>query len=151
MLRIPERVLLDSALRERVEALWTEGLDRQDSPADRVASGLAQISCFFLQESLARRAAAREAEQRLRRGIALLQRMQEQHPDSPWLEEQLQQARQELASTEERRHEFAFHRQASKWTQVGDRVTGAFFEAVGPRPSHAKVSQLRRPDGSIAS
>ncbi|MCO5551499.1 hypothetical protein L7F22_005003 [Adiantum nelumboides] len=78
---------------------------------------------YFLQESPARLATAHEDVKRLRRGIASLQRMQERHLDSPWMEAQLQQARQELIIFEDCRHEDAFHWQSSQWTQVGDRVT----------------------------
>ena len=52
---------------------------------------------------------------------------------------------------EERRHEFSFHRQASHWTQVGDRVSGDFFAVSGPRHSRTGVRRLRRQDGSCAT
>ena len=51
---------------------------------------------------------------------------------------------------EERRHEFFYHSQATQWTQIGDKVTGKFFEVAGPRHHCAGVRQLKKPDGTLA-
>ena len=64
---------------------------------------------------------------------------------------QLAQAQQELRETEERRHDFLFHRHAAQWTQVGDRVLGEFLSIMGPRHSRAGVCRLRRTDGTLAT
>ena len=60
-------------------------------------------------------------------------------------------AQLELQLVKERRYDFTFHRQAAKWSQVGDRVTEEFFRITGPRPSRVGIRRLRRPDGSLAS
>ena len=40
--------------------------------------------------------------------------------------------------------------QAAQWSQVGDCVTGVFFELAGSRHRRAGVKQLKKPDGSMA-
>ena len=149
--RIPEHVLLDRHLSERVEAMWAAGPWLPFGAADSFAGVLLGLSSAFRDESQRRLEEARETARRLRRSVAALQRQQEMHPDSAWVETQLMQARQELRETEERRHEFSYHRQAAHWTQVGDRVTGDFFDTTGPRHARTGVRRLRRPDGSCAT
>ena len=51
---------------------------------------------------------------------------------------------------EEHRHEFFFHSQAAQWTQIGDKVTGEFFEVAGPRHHRVGFRQLKKPDGTLA-
>ena len=81
----------------------------------------------------------RERERRLRRSLASLQHMQEQRPTCEWTETQVRQARHEVREIEEARHEFYYHRQASQWTQLGDRVTREFFAINGPRLFRADI------------
>ena len=61
----------------------------------------------------------------------------EKRPYDVELEEQMRHAKQEIREVEERRHEFFFHSQVAQWTQIGDRVTGEFFEVAGPQHHHA--------------
>ena len=75
----------------------------------------------------------------------------EQYPSSEWAGSQLIQTQQELRVTEERRHEFLFHRQAAHWTKVGDRVSREFFFITGPQHSGEGVRSLRCSNGSIAT
>ena len=84
-------------------------------------------------------------------GVSPLYRDCLSSPDSDWVGTQLAQAQQELRETEERRHDFLFHRHAAQWTQVGDRVSGEFFSIMGPRHSRAGVRRLRRTDGTLAT
>ena len=87
----------------------------------------------------------------LHRGVASLQRILESHPDSEWASTQLIQAQQELREVEDRSSEYVYQRQATQWTQVGNRVTGEFFVATRPRHSWNGIRQLRRLDGSMTS
>ena len=36
------------------------------------------------------------------------------------------------------------------WTQLGDRVTGEFFEITGPKHRRVGVKHLKKPDGTLA-
>ena len=119
--------------------------------AEQCAHGITALSYFMHETARARLEEARERERRLRRSLATLQRLQEQQPSCEWVETQLSQARREVIEIEEARHEFYFHRQASQWTQLGDRVTGEFFAITGSRHSRARVRQLRRQDGLVAT
>ena len=66
------------------------------------------------------------------------------------MEEQISRARQEIREVEECRHAFFFHSQASQWTQLGDRVTGEFFEISGPKHRRVGVKHLKKLDGTMA-
>ena len=66
------------------------------------------------------------------------------------LEEQMAVVRQEIPELEESCYHYFFHMQEAQWSQVGDRVTGEFFELAGPRHRRAGVEQLKELDGSMA-
>ncbi len=123
----------------------------EGSYAQSLADGLQRVNDFLRAEASSRLAQVREEERRLHKSVASLQRQLEAHPSSVWVGEQLGQVQSELHGAEERRFAFLFHKQASHWVQVGDRVTRDFFSIVGPRHSRAGVQRLRREDGSLAS
>ena len=150
-LRIPESVQLDEKLADKVEQHWRQAQLSSESHVQALVLGLGQICTLFREEAAARLAQTREAERRLHRSIASLQRLLESSPDSDWIGTQLAQAQQELRETEERRYAFLFHRQAAQWTQVGDRVSGEFFSITGPRHSRSGIRRLRRTDGSLST
>ena len=51
---------------------------------------------------------------------------------------------------EESCHAFFFHSEASHWTQLGDWVTGEFFEINGPKHCRVGVKHLKNVDGTLA-
>ena len=134
---------------ERVEETWSRLTWDGGSVAATAMRGIRELSVLFREEARQRAEQLREAERSLRRGLASLQRQQETHPKSAWVETQMAQARQELREVEERRHDFSYNRQASHWTQVGDRVSAEFFDITGPRHARARIRSLRCSDGVV--
>ena len=110
---------------------------------DQCVAGLSAISLFLHEQAGSRLAASREREIRLRRDLRSLRRLQEMRPFDSELEEQMAVARQEIREVEESCHDYFFHMQATQWSQVGDRVTGEFFELAGPRHRRAGSSSLK--------
>ena len=131
-LRIPESIQTDAGFSDEIEGLWSGLTWVPGYYSQSFALGLQQVSTFLRDEASRRLAEAREVERRLHCSVASLQRQVEQYPLSEWATSQLIQAQQELRAVEERRHEFLFHRQATHWTQVGDRVSREFFLITGP-------------------
>ena len=148
-LRIPDWLIEDDSMAERVEEIWSRLTWDGGSAATNAARGIQELSVLFREEARQRAEQLREAERSLRRGLASLQRQQETHPESAWVETQMAQARQELREVEERRHDFSYHRQASHWARVGDRVSAEFFDITGPRHARAGIRSLRCSDGAI--
>ena len=148
-IRVPASVQTDGMLADQVGQLWAQCQWRIGERAQSCADGLLRISDLLRDEATSRLCLIRESERALRRGVSSIQRQLERRPDSEWLGTQLAQARQELRDIEDRRYEFLFHRRATQWSQVGDRVTGEFFRITGPRFAREGVRGLRRPDGSV--
>ena len=148
-IRVPASVQTDGILADQVGQLWAQCQWRIGERAQSCADGLLRISDLLRDEATSRLCLIRESERALRRGVSSIQRQLERRPDSEWLGTQLAQARQELRDIEDRRYEFLFHRRATQWSQVGDRVTGEFFRITGPRFAREGVRGLRRPDGSV--
>eukprot|EP00250_Pteridium_aquilinum_P022375 c25362_g1_i1 orf=3-2321(-) len=150
-MRIPDSLLecpeIDCMIQEIWDGLqWTPG-----HAASVMAEGLISISTMLRRTARERQAQRDEDARRLRRGLASLQSLQETSPESLDIEHQIGQARAELREIEERRHDYIYHRSASHWTQVGDRVTADFFEITGPRHTRSGIRRLRRADGSLTS
>ena len=149
-LRIPESVSSNLSLSSEIESIWLEARGQDVRIVEQCVLGLRGISLFLHATARRRLEESRERERRLRRGLRSIQHLQELRPHDAELEEQLSLARQEIREVEEHRHDFFFHSQAAQWTQVGDRVTGGFFEVVGLRHHRAGVRQLKKPDGTLA-
>ena len=149
--RIPESLQTDTELTDQIGECWTQLVGQSDAHARSCADGLEAVSLLLRGEATRRLAEARETERRLHRSVATLMRQLERQPASEWVGSQLLQAQQELRVVQDIRSEFVFHRQASHWSQVGDRVTGEFFRITGPRHSREGVIHLRRPDGTFES
>ena len=84
-MRIPKCVQIDERLDERIEQIWRQTqLESAESRAQSLAMGLERISAILREEAGLRLARLREAERRLHRSVASLQRLLERHPDSEW-------------------------------------------------------------------
>ena len=89
-----------------------------ESQVQVLVQGLGHISSFLRAEAASRLEQTREAERRLHRSVASLQRLLESNPDNDWVGTQLAQAQQEMRETEEHRHDFVFHIHVAQWIQV---------------------------------
>ena len=143
--------MIDRSLSSEIESLWLEAHGQDVGIVEQCVLWLRGISLFLHATARRHLEESREQERRLRRGLRSIQHLQELRLHDAELEEKLSLARQEIREVEEHRHDFFFHSQAAQWwTQVGDRVTGEFFEVVGPRHRRAGVRQLKKPDGTLA-
>ena len=79
-IRIPDSVIEDASLVGRLRDAWLQGLEVVEP--EHVADRLVGISALLRAEASERLAGFRESERRLRRSLALLQRLQERGPCS---------------------------------------------------------------------
>ena len=76
-------------------------------------------------------------EKQSRTSLLSLQRLHECYPHCTWIAEKLGSAKQELVLLLEKREKFQYHHRATNWTQMGDKCTSEFFQAI--RPNHNVV------------
>jgi hypothetical protein len=147
--RIPERVLLDDAYKLDVEHIWYQALATRASCEMQLAKVLKDWSEFFMGAAKKEINIMRKKEWEVWRALISLQRMQEKRLHCQWKMSKLKDMTQDLRKLQDLRAEFRFHKLASHWTQVGDKVTKEFFKTTRPKHRSVQLKQLEKPDGTL--
>ena len=131
--------------------IWNK-FDELDEPvAKPFMILLAQANAFFTHQSTLKFQQCVQKEMMLRRTLISLQRLQEGNPHCQWIESQLHQERAELCEMEQSRADYTYYKNATKWVQVGDKVTKEFFNITMPRFMRAPIQAYKDVNDNIVT
>ena len=147
-IRITDAIIKEERSREHLKGIWEKYDILQGPNVEKFMSLLQESKLYLIQEAKDRYHQYKSKEKALARSLISLQKLQEVYPWCDWTESLLKEARMEIQDVQQSRSDFVFQRLATKWVQVGDKVTKEFFECTAPKYSRAPIQALRDENGN---